>query len=1189
MDAALALVVEQNEARIAESQAALAVVQEEAWGRFQQALDTKWDALQAAIDAQNKAWEETTTSRTATMAAALELAKTTIYAAKEAMVASLDESEKEIRWAITSVYNYDTQDALNVALTEARAEMDAICDARIESLRQTLADVRSTWEFCVERESGLLVANTEEELARCEQAKATNTNLLEAFKQAQRDRFAAWAENERAELAAFVEACKEAWEWIKVSYCLKHGKEDDIVGAGHGCSWGQGSGYGNGGFKKGVAIENHDAILSYGQEIDIKHIHHEKKLVQHAVDFTMAGVPEEDAKQQALVDVRQAEIEAEVKAARAALEEALTTRLNASTESLDQTVARLAAELLAREDAAIAGVDTDRQAWEAAVDALREKLLWDIKEIVWRLGYTQGYHYGAHDGHDEDLLAQIAAKKDEYEALIQRTLQEMEDRVRAEQAAGDAATAAARAELDAEQERLLAEMNAAITQALADMETVLAVAKQNMADEIQRARSALYAFIDARLAEWGEKAHYEDINAKWQEDSYYRYNLLRLLNAKQAAVDAAVAAAKKSFNEAMAEENQEGVDFRAAQRAAFTEFTNATRQALVDAINQDDLDMEAIIDERTKSLDARLGEQQATLIAAMQADREEMRLQLKEVYSYNSYEYQEAAEGAVGAYNHEQHQAFLHKFSYYLKDVLRGMDAGLAAMVADYNASIASLTDAAQDQNRDLQEVIGDTRADLEKACERHAENLLELFGDIQDAELGVLQSSREAAEEEMRSKALGLKKDIIYAMHVIRYAGGKDLGAFGFGQGASSFHGKGNSLTGIDELDLWRAPNRLGYAQVSDVKQISINKDDHHHVKLQEMLADAKVGFDAMIQECRDDFAALVETEKAEATGRMDAGRAELVELTGNAAATLAQTSADAAAALDASNAERQATLEAQTSKASAGFVAVVDEQLERTTGWFNDKLEWVEKLYDSAYKTHIVNELQAKIDNTVESLNKRRQQALDEAAAANQRLADAQAAEAADLAAFSAAEAAAGAAFVEALLASTAARAAEINAQYAADADAELVAKNATADDVVRDWAFWLKYLYGYQGYETSLYLSYDDTVDYSAGLGPKSFGEAERDAAQYAAADGPYLDLGYQGTASTQGGYPHLSGFGYGGVGGHDYIYSGDETGLAYGTEIGPNKKFFTGSVLDRKEDHDLHQMLDQYAASYTGLNF
>ena len=268
----------------------------------------------------------------------------------------------------------------------------------------------------------------------------------------------------------------------------------------------------------------------------------------------------------------------------------------------------------------------------------------------------------------------------------------------------------------------------------------------------------------------------------------------------------------------MAGENQEGVDFRAAMRTAFTEFTNVTRQALVDAINQDDVEMEAIIATRTAELDRRLGEQQAALVAAMNADREEMRLQLKEVYSYNSYEYNDAeVSGNVGAYSHEQHQAFLQKFAYYLKDVLRGMDAGLAAMVADYNTSIANHTESAHDQNGDLQYAIGDQRADSEKSCSRHAENLLELFSDTQAAELGVLRSHRDAAEEEMRSKALGLKKDIIYAMHVIRYAGGKDLGAFGFGQGASSFHGKGNSLTGIDELDLWRAPTRLGYAQVQD------------------------------------------------------------------------------------------------------------------------------------------------------------------------------------------------------------------------------------------------------------------------------------------------------------------------------------------------------------------------------------
>lgn len=50
--------------------------------------------------------------------------------------------------------------------------------------------------------------------------------------------------------------------------------------------------------------------------------------------------------------------------------------------------------------------------------------------------------------------------------------------------------------------------------------------------------------------------------------------------------------------------------------------------------------------------------------------------------------------------------------------------------------------------------------------------------------------------------------------MHVIRYAGGRDLGSYGFGQAASSYYGKGQNLTGIDDLDLFRVKNAYGYAQ---------------------------------------------------------------------------------------------------------------------------------------------------------------------------------------------------------------------------------------------------------------------------------------------------------------------------------------------------------------------------------------
>ena len=99
------------------------------------------------------------------------------------------------------------------------------------------------------------------------------------------------------------------------------------------------------------------------------------------------------------------------------------------------------------------------------------------------------------------------------------------------------------------------------------------------------------------------------------------------------------------------------------------------------------------------------------------------------------------------------------------------------------------------------------------------AEDLLEQYSETQDEEASLLADARAAAEAIATSEAERLKKEIIYAMHVIRYAGGKDKGQFGFGLGASGFYGKGNGLTGIDELDLWRTPNGSGYAQVSSVE----------------------------------------------------------------------------------------------------------------------------------------------------------------------------------------------------------------------------------------------------------------------------------------------------------------------------------------------------------------------------------
>ena len=96
---------------------------------------------------------------------------------------------------------------------------------------------------------------------------------------------------EQQTLSQFVDDCKEAWDWILVSYCLKHGEQGDVTQVGYGCSWGTGAGAGNAGFKKGVAVEEHMDVLALGQDpLDIKNIDDEEWLIESAKNFAMQGV-----------------------------------------------------------------------------------------------------------------------------------------------------------------------------------------------------------------------------------------------------------------------------------------------------------------------------------------------------------------------------------------------------------------------------------------------------------------------------------------------------------------------------------------------------------------------------------------------------------------------------------------------------------------------------------------------------------------------------------------------------------------------------------------------------------------------------------------------------------------------------------------------------------------------------------
>ena len=152
------------------------------------------------------------------------------------------------------------------------------------------------------------------------------------------------------------------------------------------------------------------------------------------------------------------------------------------------------------------------------------------------------------------------------------------------------------------------------------------------------AKDALAAFIAERMAIWQSKYDAEEANAKWQQDSYYRFSLLRLLNAKQAAIDAAVQKTNEDFNAALAGMKQDQNAGNAAQREIWANFTSDLRQQLADAIKSNDEQMLATVTEREESLAKRLAEQQQLLQDAMDADKAEMKKNLKEVYNFNSHD-----------------------------------------------------------------------------------------------------------------------------------------------------------------------------------------------------------------------------------------------------------------------------------------------------------------------------------------------------------------------------------------------------------------------------------------------------------------------------------------------------------------------------------------------------------------------
>jgi hypothetical protein len=245
------------------------------------------------------------------------------------------------------------------------------------------------------------------------------------------------------------------------------------------------------------------------------------------------------------------------------------------------------------------------------------------------------YYPGKNEEHDIKVRNAIVDEKDRFYGVVKKTLDNGAARTAQELSDANDRYEGAMADFENQAGFSMEAMNGAIDSAVTSFQGTLDGQKADIESATDDAEAALEAFLQERLADWQEKHDWELDQAKWQRDSYWRYNLIKLLEAKNDAVMAAVNQARADFAASMAAEEAESADFRLAEGKALADFSNETRKSLVDAISEDRANLGAEIEERDSTLTAFLQDELDTLKADVQAEADDFKSEVERLYNYS--------------------------------------------------------------------------------------------------------------------------------------------------------------------------------------------------------------------------------------------------------------------------------------------------------------------------------------------------------------------------------------------------------------------------------------------------------------------------------------------------------------------------------------------------------------------------
>ena len=407
-------------------------------------------------------------------------------------------------------------------------------------------------------------------------------------------------------------------------------------------------------------------------------------------------------------------------------------------------------------------------------------------------------------------------------------------------------------------------------------------------------------------------------------DSNYKFNLIKLLEAKSAAITEAIGQARRAFTEALNVQYKEFEAFRQVQRDDF----DALRSDLRDRFAQAEVDAEAQLNDEVEvdndAFDTALTEAAGQLAAGLNEQREALKAYLASavVLSEEEYTYTEhvAPTQNYSPYSHSAHTTFLSQFHYYLSDQLKKLDAGIDGVAEWTQKEVDAAMEAFGTAIGYSEARLGDQRLMGQEALSQLADTLATEYAEAQDLELDALKEKRAGLEEAVAAKAEELKKKIIYLKKQLHYVG---------------------HATAAEEY------------------------------KLEDAIIALVGEFDAAVAEVRAWIANNVETELGESTARANAvgeafGEAtgRLMEIQAALSAELAQSARDGAVAT-----EKEFVTTSQ--ERLDAFNHVINALVEKVQHWYEEKLAWIANLDDQEYYAEeLRTKLTAKKDQALAAL---------------------------------------------------------------------------------------------------------------------------------------------------------------------------------------------------------------------------